>query len=772
MPTAAAAAAPSLPVSAVPQPQWPQFAQMRSFFYTHTQPQWSAVRPSTADAAGGSGASGVPATRRRRLVADTEWGIVGGGSDAWTPITVRPPPLHGRRVCTACRRLKESCTCTSCTVCRNRFRGNRHHCRRCWHAVCTACWGHQHYVHMLGHQMSVCDRCSTPSALANLSTRGARGLRWGLYVLQAAGAMPRLCILPSCATLTRQLMCYACGMPTVVTQPHVPRVVRFSGGRGTAIDAVNALDARDREGRALEVDGTTTAQAESLFRSVFPRYEEVLAFRAVAAAVVAQKVLLAMVASAIAYEYQSSPSTTLRLSDIPYARLLRVSVATERFTILEAPGRVKFIALPGTHNWRTRWVDVQFAHATEEVWSALHDGVRLTDESGDGAAASVFLHGGVRKMWEYHVHKGIAREALAVGLPMDSLLEDVRSGGYTLVLCGHSLGGAVAQHLSLQLLHRSAALLVPRHRPQEADTARLLCVTLGAPLLGNYRLADHVHSCGWAHLFHNFVYCSDVVPRLSCSDELAWDTIARLTNFFSTVFRAAHTWWRRGGDNSGTPPPPPLPPPPPRAAAAAAAAVPTTAAGTPVSASTPSRLGALSAMLSRSRAGEQPPTAAAGRVGATDECGDAVAADSPLSWAEQARLAAFVDTTIRYAADALEDDEDDDDSQRSSRAAVAQLDADVETVLHRCRVRVECNDAAPADVVVPTATRRLHRRFTCFGRYHFVEYGAYGYVTTTDSETAFGILKHGCGAASHISDHSVEAYNRGILTHLHRRHET
>ncbi|TPP50153.1 Lipase (class 3) family protein [Leishmania donovani] len=670
---------------------------------------------------------------------------------------------------------------------------------------------------MLGRQMMVCDRCSTLWALANLATRGDGGLLWGLYILRTAGPMPRMCIGPSCRILTRQLVCYGCGLPTVVTQPHTARVVRPNGLSKSVMDDVRVLDVQQLSLRAMEVGGMTTTQVERMFRGLFRRYEEMLAFRAITTAVLAQRVLLSMVASAIAYEYLGAPNITLSLSDIPYARALRITVARERYTILEAPGRVKFIAFPGTHNWRTRWVDMQFARVTETVWSTLHEGVCLTttaedQEGADHAEATVILNGGVRKVWEYQVHKGFAQEAQEVGLPFDTLLEDVRSGGYTLVLCGHSLGGATAQYLSLQMLHRRASLLVPRGSQEE--TPRLLCVSLGAPLLGNYELADHVQGCGWTHIFHNFVHRSDIVPRLSCTDELAWDAQSRLKQLVTSVFTAAQSWWRGGGSQSS-----------PASAASPAANTAASSAAT-VAANTPTlSSGRISTALARLRAktpsgtsfADASPGAGASATSALFSMNDAAGKEtaapeeedisdgSSALWEEQAQLAAYADTTLRNSRDALEND-----TPAPSREAAAQLDAEVEAALHdfksRCTRRCgaasrplstvyhscrEDGGSGPdvadepvtpsevgvaadtvADVVLPVSSRRVHRRFTCFGRYHFIQYGAYGYVSTDDSETAFAVLKHGCGEASVLGDHSVEAYNRGVMIHLYRNTES
>jgi pimeloyl-ACP methyl ester carboxylesterase len=799
-----------------PQPQWEQFALMRDYAYTHTQPQWLDVLRGRGD----------KHTAMRNAVGGVTPASSKTHAPSWSPCIVRPPPLEGRRVCMTCLELKEACRCKTCFVCKAKFLKNRHHCRRCWHAVCSGCWGYKHYVHMLGRPMVVCDRCSVPWALANALRRDEAGLLWGLYALRIAGEMPRLCIGPTCRIFTHRPVCYQCGLPTVSTRPHVSRVVRANGASSLMLDEVNVLDMQQLSLRAMEVNEMASADVEGTFRRVFHCYEEVLAFRAVTTAKAAQCLLLANVAAAVAYEYIGAPNITLALSDIPYARLLQVTVSRERYTVLEAPGCVKFIAFPGTHNWRTRWVDLQFSRVQKSVWTTLHEGLR----AGPGGSSSepVALCGGMRKTWSYYVHGGFAHEAEEAMLPLDSLLEDVRCGGYTLVLCGHSLGGAIAQYLSLELLHKAPALLVPSDPQAEP---KLTCVTFGAPLLGNYELADHVYNCGWSRLFHNFVYRSDVVPRLSCTDELAWDAQSRLTHSLTTVFAAAQKWWRGWRGNSDpdtlrdesdegedTVPP-----------ASDHAAV----LHTPVTEG-----------LENSPAGgltDGSPTLET-ESGPPDMATNASMTMSDAEAEQEAQLAAYMDTAIRTSCDLLED-EKGKEGRKDTAAAAMQRDADVEAALNEFATRCShanaskdgsrvkrtrshegdssgedregereemregvgrwgANDAslqgsppannsscsndlrvaplssptaaaavaAPpdvmADVVVPS--HRLHRRFACFGRYHFVQYGAYGYVSTDDSETAFQILKHGSGERAVLQDHSVAAYNRGLMLHLYR----
>ncbi|EPY30635.1 class 3 lipase, partial [Strigomonas culicis] len=338
-----------------------------SFRYTHSQPQWR-------DALRCDGA--VAIVRRGRLAP--------------------------QRVCATCAFAKEGCACRRCGVCGGGVRrGTRHHCRQCWRPVCGGCWTKRRYVHMLGPPLRVCSRCAVPWALANLCKREERGLLWGLYALRRAGEMPCLCIAPGCATLTYNARCDACGLPTVMTQPHVERLVRAGGATPAQLDQVRLLDGLQLSLRTAAAAAYGDAEVERTFRGCFKHYEEADAFRGVAGTREAQHILLSMVAAATAYEYGSAPSISLALSDVPYARLLRMHSSQPRYTIMEAPGRVKFIAFAGTHNWRTRWVDLHFAQTTLTEW---RDVVEATTCGGDGGAP-LPVHGGVRKVWEYKVHR-------------------------------------------------------------------------------------------------------------------------------------------------------------------------------------------------------------------------------------------------------------------------------------------------------------------------------------------------------------------------------
>ncbi|CCW61912.1 unnamed protein product [Phytomonas sp. EM1] len=637
----------------------------------------------------------------------------------WTYSLVREDPLvnHALQLsppegCSDCHLTKKLCTCTQCGVCRGTVRrGTRHHCRRCWRPVCHRCWPRPRHIRVLEKPVPVCDTCAVPWALASLTKRKADRLFWGLYILSRAAEMPCLCVDPSCCVLTYLATCYACGGPTVMTQPHLTRVIASGVPQLMSIDRVLLLDIHMSTLRSRTVDAYPPEEVERCFRTYFRNFEDATSFEGVTSTQQAQDILLGLVCTDISYEYKRAPNISLTLSDIPYARLLKINLSQPRYTIMEAPGKVKFISFPGTHDWRTFWINFNSSQTSKALWLPLVEGIAVpavgVDNDRNDHRPPVFVCGSMCKVWEYKVHSGFAQEAKEVGFSLDPLAKDLQNG-YRLVLTGHSLGGAVAQLLTLQLLDQYLEM-------GAVEPPRILCVTVGAPLIGDYQLAMRVERNGWAHYFHNIVYRSDIVPRLTCGNELTWKMATQVLGRASQICQGLRNWfsWRRND-----------------------AQVP---AGTShgVAPGSNNSSEALDPVAS-------PNTLRADSVGRES----AVSVDEgQVAASNDLRLVEYVDKTIRIGRDVLAEDEEPPRSSMNMASSVGASSA-----------------VAPGIV---GEDHRVHRRYACFGRYHFFEYRAEGYFSTIDSETSFGLLKSGCDAETvALQDHTMASYNRCIMLRL------
>jgi pimeloyl-ACP methyl ester carboxylesterase len=105
------------------------------------------------------------------------------------------------------------------------------------------------------------------------------------------------------------------------------------------------------------------------------------------------------------------------------------------------------------------------------------------------------------------------------------------------VLCGHSLGGAVAKLCTLRLL---------REQP-EWPPPRVRCITFATPAVGNSALAELVEAAGWATFFKTYVLPEDQLMKA-----LAFTTARRQQQPAATGAAAeAQPQARSGGGGNG-----------------------------------------------------------------------------------------------------------------------------------------------------------------------------------------------------------------------------
>ncbi|KAJ0988948.1 hypothetical protein J5N97_007304 [Dioscorea zingiberensis] len=104
-------------------------------------------------------------------------------------------------------------------------------------------------------------------------------------------------------------------------------------------------------------------------------------------------------------------------------------------------------------------------------------------------------------------HRGFL--ARAKGIPALELYKLAEKKNQKLVLCGHSLGGAVAVLATLAILRVLLPPLVKDH-----GKVNIKCITFSQPPVGNAALRDYVHRKGWQHHFKTYCIPEDLVPRI------------------------------------------------------------------------------------------------------------------------------------------------------------------------------------------------------------------------------------------------------------------
>eukprot|EP00759_Apiculatamorpha_spiralis_P001494 PhF_6_TR1054/c0_g1_i5/m.2194 len=454
----------------------------------------------------------------------------GSGSAATTSST-NPVPLP-RAPCALCSKRFEQCTCTACNRCGGRITLggigiSRHHCRICFLPVCGSCSGRTRQL-MVGvgnyAQERCCDHCAIREGLTHVfrvlttsrdststgTTEGSSSIELydfqhvGLMLLMEVTALPRRCCDEvKCDHLTYRPTCTRCGLPTIAMEPYGDRAVVIKDAANDATRRTQTVDKRAKELHETKMpssveDNLLLVASLRTVTPVIPRFHEKMDQNV--------KLLLGMVCAGLCYEYAGFPNITLREHVFPYTRHLRLVRTSQLVSVFEGPGKVRFVAFPGTHDARTGITDVKYFRTEQTI-------VRRVN--GDGLG----LHNGLTTTARYKVHTGFLEEANKVYM-VDEVSKWVEEEGYEIVYCGHSLGGAIATLATVRMLNDHVDLI----------RGRFCCVTAGAPMVGCHNLRDLVTSYHWSDVMHHFVYRGDVVPRLLMGREAP-----------TKVIKAAHT---------------------------------------------------------------------------------------------------------------------------------------------------------------------------------------------------------------------------------------
>ncbi len=138
---------------------------------------------------------------------------------------------------------------------------------------------------------------------------------------------------------------------------------------------------------------------------------------------------------------------------------------------------------------RARFLFITFYSRGSSCEADWKDNLRTAKEDGSS----------VKNLITGRFHAGFLSRASA--FPAEKILSDDRFKDCDVVVCGHSLGGAVATIVTILL-----SLDLERRRKAGADDRRsVLCVTFGAPFVGDEELKDFCDSRTISGNIFNFV---------------------------------------------------------------------------------------------------------------------------------------------------------------------------------------------------------------------------------------------------------------------------
>lgn len=142
--------------------------------------------------------------------------------------------------------------------------------------------------------------------------------------------------------------------------------------------------------------------------------------------------------------------------------------------------------------------------STSKLRGTSYKGSRLGSTSDKPLSQTNSLERGFKPA----AHQGFL--ARAKRIPAVELYKLAQKRGLKLVLCGHSLGGAVAVLATLAILRAipSASLA------KGGDGIQVKCITFSQPPVGNAALREYVHRHGWQQHFRTYCIPEDVVPRI------------------------------------------------------------------------------------------------------------------------------------------------------------------------------------------------------------------------------------------------------------------
>uniref|UniRef100_J3LCW2 Fungal lipase-type domain-containing protein n=1 Tax=Oryza brachyantha TaxID=4533 RepID=J3LCW2_ORYBR len=183
--------------------------------------------------------------------------------------------------------------------------------------------------------------------------------------------------------------------------------------------------------------------------------------------------------------------------------------------LLAETGDTLFATFIGTKQYKDIIADVNILQGTvfhEDTAHDLSDAVKCVqndDQMGEENLGTSYREKSkqLRKS-KPAAHRGFL--ARAKGIPALELYKLAQKKNRKLVLCGHSLGGAVAALATLAILR----VLASSSPSKEPNRLQVKCITFSQPPVGNAALRDYVHRRGWQDYFKSYCIPEDLVPRI------------------------------------------------------------------------------------------------------------------------------------------------------------------------------------------------------------------------------------------------------------------
>ncbi|KAL7586959.1 uncharacterized protein LOC111918387 [Lactuca sativa] len=178
--------------------------------------------------------------------------------------------------------------------------------------------------------------------------------------------------------------------------------------------------------------------------------------------------------------------------------------------LLAETGDTLFASFIGTKQYKDMMADANILQGAIFHDDALEDTEEITTKNSPQVDSQKTLGAKPQGVTSTKpaAHRGFMSRAK--GIPALELYKLAQKKKRKLVLCGHSLGGAVAVLSTLAILRVIAAA----SSSKEHEKVHVKCITFSQPPVGNAALRDYVNEKGWQQYFKTYCIPEDLVPRI------------------------------------------------------------------------------------------------------------------------------------------------------------------------------------------------------------------------------------------------------------------